>query len=469
MPTELRHLITLFLILAAVLNSPASFMKLAEAQTYLMVEHGMSKQFDLNRIKPINITDRFKTTDIKAYCWFRIKAERSYITIYWRWIDPSNNVYFEESYVRLSTSEYFWSLISIKDSPAANKTGGWLVEVYVSPSTTENPLFTEHFSINPPVYTVTIGVSGLPLGYSTSMYLDGKYNVTINTEEHKAFTFDYENTHIISVDGLVNGSRGIRYQCKPNTFNVSSARACRFNYTTQFYLYVYSAHGQTSGSGWYDQGAIAKISLEPPTSDETGVRHIFLGWSGHQSNNATSIRIIMDGPKNVTATWKTQYYLKVTSEYGEPKGEGWYEEGSTANFSVTSPIGAVVQQVFNRWEGDYDGVLPYGSIQMEKPKEAVATWRADYLQLYVITGIVAALAFSTTIAFRQVKKRRRLQAILASLAKPVSEIEAKGERPLPKPEESKVKAAIEELEKIQKDLEAKIKSLRERLASTERR
>jgi len=469
MPTELRHLIALFLVLAAVLNSPANFMKLAEAETYSTIEHGMSKQFDLNRIKPIDITDRFKTTDIKAYCWFRIEGPRNYITIYWRWIDPSNKVYFEESYIRLSTSEYFWSLISIKDSPAANKTGEWLVEVYVSPSTTENPLFTEHFSINPPTYTATIGVSDLPPAYSTSIYLDGKYNATINSEQPKAFTFNYETAHTISVDRLVNGSRGVRYQCKPNTLNVSLAAAYIFNYTTQFYLYVYSAHGKPSGSGWYDQGAIAEISLEPSTSEETGVRHIFLGWSGDQSNNATSIQIVMDGPKNLTAIWKTQYYLKVTSEYGEPKGEGWYDAGSTANFSVTSPIGAIIQQVFKSWEGDYDGVLPYGSIQMEKPKKVVATWRTDYLQIYILTGIVAALGSSTTMAFRQVKKRRRLQATLASIVKPVSEIEAEGEKPVPKPEESNVKAAIEELENIRKDLATKIKSLRQRLTSTERR
>jgi len=470
MPPEPRPVLALLLIILAMLSISANFMKLAQSQTYSIMEHGMSRQFDLKHMKPINITDQFRTIDATAYCWFRIQTAEPYIRIYWRWIDPDNKVHSEESHyfsLRYPTPEYLWSRIQIEGTPAANKTGRWLVEVYGFLNATWNPLFTEKFSINPPVYSITVSVSGLPSTYSTRIYSDGKYNVTINSEQPIRFTFGYETTHIISVDELLNGSRGVRYQCKPNTLNVSSAAAYTFNYTTQFYLHLYSAHGQPSGSGWYDQGTTAEISLEPSMSDEAGVRHIFLGWSGDRSSNATSVQIVMDGPKNLTATWKTQYYLKVTSEYGEPKGEDWYDAGSTANFSVTSPIGAIIQRVFNSWEGDYDGVLPYGSIRMENPKTVIATWRTDYIQLYILTGIIAAVASSATIAFRQINKRKRLQAILGSLAKPGSGIE--GDKPLPRPEESGVKAAVEELEKMQKDLEMKMKNLRERLASTEKK
>jgi hypothetical protein len=72
----------------------------------------------------------------------------------------------------------------------------------------------------------------------------------------------------------------------------------------------------------------------------------------------------------------TQYYLAVNSAYNSPAGAGWYDSGSTASFSVTSPAtdGTGKQYVCMGYSGDASGGGTSGSIVMNGPKTVTFNW-----------------------------------------------------------------------------------------------
>lgn len=76
-------------------------------------------------------------------------------------------------------------------------------------------------------------------------------------------------------------------------------------YGQQYYLNVQSDQGVTSGSGWYDSGSTAQIYVSTPVSTTYGVNIVFNGWQGDFQSSSQSASVLMDGPKNVIATWRT--------------------------------------------------------------------------------------------------------------------------------------------------------------------
>jgi uncharacterized repeat protein (TIGR02543 family) len=87
-----------------------------------------------------------------------------------------------------------------------------------------------------------------------------------------------------------------------------------------------------------------------------------------------------------------RYYLTVVSDYGDPQGEGWYDSGSTASFSVTSPVGTIVRHSFTGWSGDSNANTPTATILMDESKTVIANWRTDYTYLYALIGGAAGSA-----------------------------------------------------------------------------
>ncbi len=161
----------------------------------------------------------------------------------------------------------------------------------------------------------------------------------------------------------------------------------------QYYLTVWSDYGTPQGEGWYDAGSTANISVTSQQI-ETLSRHFFTGWSGDCNATTTTATVLMDEPKTVTANWRHEYLLTVVSNYGTPQGEGWYPEGSTANISVASPEGWLIQYFFTRWSGSSPSTStkPSTTITMDESKTVVAKWRTDYTRLYILLGGIAGSA-----------------------------------------------------------------------------
>ena len=119
---------------------------------------------------------------------------------------------------------------------------------------------------------------------------------------------------------------------------------------------------------------------------------------------------------NLTATFKTQYELKVVSDLGDPQGSGWYDAGSIATFSVTSPqpetglfgsLGGKV--IFQRWTGcstPNTAQHRTADIVMDSPKTVQAQWTTDNSVPYMILGGIG-LALVVVIILALLLMRRK--------------------------------------------------------------
>jgi hypothetical protein len=150
-------------------------------------------------------------------------------------------------------------------------------------------------------------------------------------------------------------------------------------------------------SDWYDAGsAVAMAPPKSPMDWERGTRFLFDGWVLDGKNvGREALRIEMDSPHLLEVVYKTQYYLSIETEYGRAKGDGWYDAGSTANFSVEGEVGGwLVKYVFQRWSGDFSGETASGVLTMDRPKLIRAVWRADYTGLVVLLAIAMAASIA---------------------------------------------------------------------------
>jgi len=121
----------------------------------------------------------------------------------------------------------------------------------------------------------------------------------------------------------------------------------------------------------------------------------------------------MDSPHTVTAEYKTQYRLTVNSPYGTTSGSGWYDAGSTAEFSVTSSVpetgimGSLgVKYVFKSWTGDSSATSPGATILMDSPKTVTAVWAKDSTQFYTLIGAIAGIIIILIVVLIVVLRRK---------------------------------------------------------------
>jgi hypothetical protein len=93
--------------------------------------------------------------------------------------------------------------------------------------------------------------------------------------------------------------------------NVQANHTIAFNLQEQYYLTVISQDSQTTGTGWYNKGTTATVSVSSNTVDSnSSTRKIFAGWTVDATGaDTTSQPITIDAPKTATATWKTQYQV----------------------------------------------------------------------------------------------------------------------------------------------------------------
>ena len=227
---------------------------------------------------------------------------------------------------------------------------------------------------------ITIGTN--PVGLS--FRVDGTtYTST------QVFHWVENSQHTLAVDSPQSGATGVQYLYsnwtdggnQSHTYVVpGSNQTVTSNFTTQYYLTVNSVHDSPTGEGWYNSGSTANFSVTSPADEAEGTRYIFSNWSGDYSGTSPSGSVTMNQPKEVTANWDTQYYLTVSSSHDTPQGAGWYNSGSAANFSVTSPADEAegTRYIFSNWSGDYNGTSTSGSVTMTNPKEVVANWDVQY-------------------------------------------------------------------------------------------
>ena len=248
-------------------------------------------------------------------------------------------------------------------------------------TSTSSTTTTSSTSTTPYPATVSITLTANPSG---SIVVDG----TTYTSQ-QTFTWIPGSSHTITANSPVPVDSGTQYvwaswadggdQSRTIT-TPSSDTAYLANYQTQYQV-TYSQTGcslpvSLPATEWVNAG-VSAVGVFPSTviSDD--------GKTQCPLQNASSPGPI-DAPTALAATYKTQYYLTVTSSYGNPTGQGWYNAGSAATYAVTSPAsgGAGTQYAFTGWvssdTGGYTGADASHSFTVDSPITETASWKTQW-------------------------------------------------------------------------------------------
>ncbi|MGA8903529.1 MAG: hypothetical protein WB661_00800 [Candidatus Bathyarchaeia archaeon] len=198
------------------------------------------------------------------------------------------------------------------------------------------------------------------------------------------------------------------------TITMNGARKVTAVYQLQYYLSVNAQQNAPvpEGTGWYNAGDTATLTSGSQMIGDSSSRLVFQGWSadGGTTQTGSSFSVKMDAPHSVSAQYKQQYYLQVLTDQGAPYGAGWYDAGSTAQIYVSTPVSTSygVSIIFNGWQGDIQSNSQSTTVQMDKPKTAIASWRTDSTVLYltIAIGVIAVLVAAAIIAFSSAGRKR---------------------------------------------------------------
>lgn len=133
-------------------------------------------------------------------------------------------------------------------------------------------------------------------------------------------------------------------------------------------------------STYWEIGSQHQISAPSPQAFGSK-RYIFQSWSDQGAQTHT---VSVSQPSTFTARYGIQYYLSVISNHGNPQGTGWYNAGTTANFSIESSIieNNNTKYSFVSWSGtgngSYSGVLREANVIMNAPITETANWSTEY-------------------------------------------------------------------------------------------
>ncbi|TLZ74022.1 MAG: exo-alpha-sialidase [Methanobacteriota archaeon] len=144
------------------------------------------------------------------------------------------------------------------------------------------------------------------------------------------------------------------------------------------HFFVDDVEYSSSQTFWFELGS-SHFVFAPPSQSAPGARYTFVNWS---DGGSFGHPIQFSGAMSLEANFRTEFYLTVTTPYGETSGGGWYDEGTTAfvGLSRTSVPGATgVRYAFVGWTGDASGTGAVSSgILMDGPKVATADWSTEY-------------------------------------------------------------------------------------------
>ena len=143
------------------------------------------------------------------------------------------------------------------------------------------------------------------------------------------------------------------------------------SWVRQYYVNVTTPYGNATGSGWYDANSTAYLNLKSSSIYVGyGSREEFINWSNGMDNPRPIL--VVDSPKAITANWALQYYVNVTTPYGNATGSGWYDDGANARVSLSENYiqeNSTFRTAFSKWSnGNSSAALNFtvnGSVGLE--------------------------------------------------------------------------------------------------------
>ena len=170
-------------------------------------------------------------------------------------------------------------------------------------------------------------------------------------------------------------------------------------------------------------GDMHTLEVSPTVEGATGVRYVFVQWSDGSKDASRTLTATEE--VSLTATFKIQYELTVTSDFGNPQGSGWYDANTQATFSITTPVtaeglmGALGgMQILDHWSGDSTAATPLVSVTMDGPKTVKAEWRTDNMMPYTIIGAMICVIAVAVAALLIVRRKAGTPKSTATVTPP---------------------------------------------------
>jgi M6 family metalloprotease-like protein len=218
---------------------------------------------------------------------------------------------------------------------------------------------------------------------STAGWYDANSTVTVTATSPSNVTLQKSRLMFTNWSGDTNSSN-------PSlSLFITKPISVRANWKLQYYLTVLSRVGAPEGSGWYDAGTPATISVQSAVGFQNNTRYMFAGWNGTAQGQGPTGKLVVSAPMAINAQWTTQYLVQVDSIYGNPQGAGWYDAGTNAQISIAPQVdqGNRTRRIFNGWSGDYSNVDPTFTLNVNAPKILSAKWVTQYQLTFKVSGV----------------------------------------------------------------------------------
>lgn len=155
---------------------------------------------------------------------------------------------------------------------------------------------------------------------------------------------------------------------------------------------------RVNGTSYTANGTIVEVpvlsgvqTVEVPSErlPQLGVRQVFARWNDGDTSNPRAYRT--NGDATLSAEYKTQNRLVISSEKGETSGDGWYDEGVSATAKASSPFvmnSGKTRLLFSHWSGDHTSNSTTIQLAMNRPYNLTANWIVEhYLTIISPVGI----------------------------------------------------------------------------------
>ncbi len=174
-------------------------------------------------------------------------------------------------------------------------------------------------------YNVAVVVNGFKTATPVEYWVEPGAEVVVSAPEIYEIGAGERLVFVEWSDGVKTPQRKIKME---ESLDLS------LKYRRQFYVDVKDPQGVAYGSGWHDEGAIIEIGVKKKVIEVSGdERFVFDSWSGDIRSSEPVIQVRVNAPLELTAVWRHQYRVDISSKYSEVKltphsPDGWYDEGT---------------------------------------------------------------------------------------------------------------------------------------------
>lgn len=167
--------------------------------------------------------------------------------------------------------------------------------------------FQNHVIVRTPLPNLTVNVDGFP-------FQTNQNGVASTSAPNGVVTVEVPNEIFDSANSSLRFHEWNRYgAANPLSIRVNSTLDVTAKYSHEYPLVVTSAYGTPQGSAWYSQGTNATFSVESQIDYGNRTRQLFIQWQGDSNSQENQAWIILNSPKQVVASWKTQYQVTVNA------------------------------------------------------------------------------------------------------------------------------------------------------------